>query len=183
MNLELLKRAKKYIGSMANGINPLNNEMLSDDDILNNVKISRCLFYVNNVLGEVLKNEEKKIKKNRKLPFDLSKESLNFFKYLDVPVPISIITNELNKLNTNPEVVKLKATQLTNWLLNIGILVEKEVNGRKYKLPTDIGKNMGLFIEERVGYNGVYYVVKYPKQVQEFIIDNFENLIEYINYN
>ena len=67
--------------------------------------------------------------------------------------------------------------------MNIGILVEKEVNGRKYKLPTDIGKNMGLFIEERVGYNGVYYVVKYPKQVQEFIIDNFENLIEYINYN
>jgi len=86
-------------------------------------------------------------------------------------------------LNTNPEMLKLKTTQITNWLINIGMLLEKEINGKKYKLPTETGKRIGLYIEERIGYNGEYYIVEYPKQSQEFIIDNFEHLIEYINKN
>ena len=40
---------------------------------------------------------------------------------------------------------------------------------------------MGLYIEERIGYNGEYYIVQYPKQMQEFIINNFDNLLKYIN--
>ena len=44
MNLELLKHAKEYIENMANGINPLTGESVKDDDLINNVRISRCLF-------------------------------------------------------------------------------------------------------------------------------------------
>lgn len=41
MNLELLKHAKGYIEKMANGINPLTNENIPDNDLINNVRISR----------------------------------------------------------------------------------------------------------------------------------------------
>ena len=41
---------------MANGINPLNGEMVPDSDLINNIKISRYLFYVNNILNDVLLN-------------------------------------------------------------------------------------------------------------------------------
>ena len=67
MNLELLKHAKDYIEKMANGINPLTKENVPDTDLINNVKISRCLFYVNNILGKVIDNEgikNKRIKKD-----------------------------------------------------------------------------------------------------------------------
>lgn len=181
MNLELLKHAKDYIEKMANGINPLNNETIPDNDLINNIRISRCLFYVNSILEKVLETEEHNNKKNKKIPFNLDKDTLNNFEYSNTPITISTIAKELNKLNTNSEMAKLKTTQITNWLINIGILFEKEINGKKYKLPTDAGKSIELFTEERIGYKGVYYVVEYPRQSQEFIINNFESLIEFIN--
>lgn len=57
MDLELLKRANEYIFKMANGIKPLNGEIVPDSDLINNIKISRCLFYVNNILNDVLLND------------------------------------------------------------------------------------------------------------------------------
>lgn len=56
MNIELLKHAKGYIEKMANGINPLTDEKIPDNELINNVRISRCLFYVNDILGEILEN-------------------------------------------------------------------------------------------------------------------------------
>ena len=50
MNLDLLKHAKGYIEKLANGINPLTGENIPETDIINNIRISRCLFYVNNIL-------------------------------------------------------------------------------------------------------------------------------------
>lgn len=181
MNLELLKHAKCYIEKLANGINPLTNEIVPDTDLINNVRISRCLFYVNNILGEVIENEFKISKRTKKLPFNLTKEALNNFDYSNTPIPISMIAKELNKLNANLDMSKLKTTSITNWLIDIGILFETEINDKKYKLPTKMGEDIGLYIEERMGYNGEYYIVEYPKQSQKFIIDNFESLIDYIN--
>ena len=63
MNLELLKHAKGYIEKLANGINPLTGEIVPDNELINNIRISRCLFYVNEVLGEVYENGG--INKNR----------------------------------------------------------------------------------------------------------------------
>ena len=47
--LETIQRAKMYIDNLANGINPLNGQHLPEEDIVNNVRISRCLFYVSNL--------------------------------------------------------------------------------------------------------------------------------------
>lgn len=40
--LEILQRAKMYIDKMAKGINPLDDTAVKDDDIIKNVRISRC---------------------------------------------------------------------------------------------------------------------------------------------
>ena len=57
MDLILVKRAKEYISKMANGINPLTGEQVKDDDMINNIKISRCLFFVNDILNEIIAND------------------------------------------------------------------------------------------------------------------------------
>lgn len=41
-----LKVAIDWINKLANGMNPLDGSTLSDSDIVNNIHISRCLFYV-----------------------------------------------------------------------------------------------------------------------------------------
>ena len=181
MNLELLRHAKGYIEKMANGINPLTNENIPENEIINNVRISRCLFYVNDILEEVLTNGGINNRRTKKLPFNINKEILSKFEYSRSPIPVSNIAEKINELNPNPNMVKLRGTNIANWLVNIGLLREIEHNGKNKKVPTKAGEDMGLFMEIRIGYTGEYYIVQYPKQVQEFIIDNFDSLLEFLN--
>ena len=47
---EAILRAKMYIDKLANGIDPVTDKKIPDDEVVNNVKISRCLFYVSSIL-------------------------------------------------------------------------------------------------------------------------------------
>ena len=114
-----------------------------------------------------------------KLPY-LTKEELKGFKISNEPMLVSDIVKTLNSLKTNSNMANLKASKVTEWLVHLEILNVREINGRTYKLPSFTGEKMGLYIEDRIGYRGEYFVVRYPKQVQEFIINNFDNLLEYI---
>lgn len=57
---EKLHHAKHYIDSLANGLNPLDGTPIPEQDIVNNVKISRCLFFVSDVLRKQLDGHEPK---------------------------------------------------------------------------------------------------------------------------
>lgn len=181
MSLELLNHAKDYIEKMAKGINPLTNETIPDNELINNVRISRCLFYVNDILGEVLENGGINNKKNKKTPFTITKEKLSKFEYSQSPIPVSKIAEKLNELNPNTNMVKLRGTNIANWLVSMGILREIQDKGKNKKIPTKTGEDMGLSLEQRIGYTGEYYIVQYPIQMQEFIIDNFDSLLEFLN--
>lgn len=54
--LETMQRAKMYIDKLAKGINPLDDSIVPEDGIINNVRLSRCLFYVSDVLRQVIEN-------------------------------------------------------------------------------------------------------------------------------
>ena len=48
--LEKIEYAKSFIDKLANGINPLDDTPIPDGDIANNVRLSRCFFYVSSIL-------------------------------------------------------------------------------------------------------------------------------------
>ena len=54
--LEKIAYAKSFIDKLANGINPLDDTPVSENDIVNNVRISRCLFYISEILDRVIEN-------------------------------------------------------------------------------------------------------------------------------
>ena len=54
--LEKMQRAKMYIDKMANGINPIDDTAAPENDVINNVRISRCFFYVSDILRQVIEN-------------------------------------------------------------------------------------------------------------------------------
>ena len=69
--LEKMQRAKMYIDKMANGINPIDDVSAADSDMINNVRISRCLFYVSDILRQVIDNNGVivKVKSSKKTTF------------------------------------------------------------------------------------------------------------------
>ena len=54
--LEKIQYAKSFMDKLANGINPLDDSPVPDEDIVNNVRISRCFFYVSDILRQVIEN-------------------------------------------------------------------------------------------------------------------------------
>lgn len=67
---EKLLKAKSYLDKLANGINPITNELASENDTINNIHISRCLFYVSDVLRNLIENNNNPQKrKTVKFPF------------------------------------------------------------------------------------------------------------------
>lgn len=63
--LEKIAYAKTFIDKLANGINPLDNTAIPDGDIANNVRLSRCFFYVSSILGKEIDRESKKREKGK----------------------------------------------------------------------------------------------------------------------
>ena len=82
--LEKIERAKMYMDKLANGINPIDDTMAPDDDLINNVRLSRCFFFVSDVLRQVIENGGTKTavnKKPKKLPLEIPIEKRSQFAY------------------------------------------------------------------------------------------------------
>ena len=71
-NQKRIRVAIEWINKLADGINPIDGSIIPDSDIVNNVHISRCLFFVSNMLENVdrgrrsFKKEQKSLTKRIK---------------------------------------------------------------------------------------------------------------------
>lgn len=183
--LEMIERAKMYMDKLANGVNPLDDSPIPDDEIVNQVRLSRCFFFVSDVLRRVIENggvekkyQEKKYQE-KKAPFSLPYERRLAFSYSEIPVPISEIAKRINALKPSESMKNLNYSHITSWLINTGMLkIQTTTDGRHIKRPTPDGNHIGITVEERVGKNGLYHIVVYDKNAQGFILDNLDAIIE-----
>lgn len=179
--IEKLQRAQMYISKLANGINPLNDNPVDQNEIINNERISRCLRYVSEVLDGVIKSNGKtdNKKKVKKLPFFLSPEARSEFVSSEIPMTASEITRYLNSLADLNVCYKLRVTDIIKWLVEAGLL-EIQINSenKEIKYPTSIGLDLGIFTETRSGLYGNYTAVFYNQKAQMFIVDNIEAIVE-----
>ncbi len=178
--LETLERAKMYIEKLAHGINPIDNSVIPEDDVVNNVRLARCFFFVADVLHQVIDNggitAQKKAKKK---PFALSVEERRAFVFSDTPIAISEIVKRINNLVTDDNMAKLTIPTITNWLVGINILVnEINADGKTVKRPSPRGMSLGIHVEGRISINGPYSVVVYNREAQQFIVDNLDGAID-----
>lgn len=142
IDAEKTKSAKEWIEKLANGVNPLNNTPLNDTDIVNDVHISRCLFYVAEVLENSLHSKASKSGKNYAREFALSNDDVlrvNLF-------PESGITNFVKEINkvVPADMRPISVTQVLRWLLNAGLLEEVVLEDKKTKQATEKGVAIGI---------------------------------------
>lgn len=181
--LEKMQRAKMYIDKLATGINPLNDLPAAESDVINNIRISRCLFYVSDILRQVIESNGVQGKeKSTKKPFFLSVDSRKLFSFSATPISISEITKRINDLVDVDTYKKLKHTDITSWLIEINALeVCSTADGTTVKRPTEQGKALGISTEKRIGRNGEYTGVYYNCEAQQFILDNIDTVIATIS--
>lgn len=180
--LEKIERAKMYITKLANGINPLDDSEVPEGDIINQVRLSRCFFFVSEILQRVIENEGVSGKKAKKLPFDLPTEKRTAFSFSEKPIPVSEIARRINVLCDHENMRALSYKEIVEWLSEIGLLTWSVTpDGKRTKRPTPQGLGYGISIEEREGSKGTYQVVVYNLEAQHFILDNLDAVIELEN--
>ena len=97
--IEIIARAQMYLEKLANGIDPLTNKEVPENDVVNNVRISRCLFYSSGILKQIIDNKGKfKLELPDRAEFTITPEQLSRFDYSDYPISISEITKRINDL-------------------------------------------------------------------------------------
>ena len=179
--LELMQHTKGYLDKLARGIDPLTDREVPENDIINNVRISRCLFYVSDILRQVIQNggiQVKTIKAGEKAPFALSFEERTRYSFGDWPATASVIAQRLNELVDLDTMQKLKTTSITGFLMQSGLLYDEESpTGKKNKRPTEAGRQLGITTTVRTGQNGDYTVVVYSREAQQFILDNLDAIM------
>lgn len=181
--LEMLERAKVYMEKLANGINPIDDTEVKDDDCINNVRLSRCFFYVADVLGKVIENggTAPVRKKAGTIPFGITDEQLKHYEFSENPIALSEIAKRINALVNRENMKKLTYKHLADWLLSIDLLeYASKSDGSTTKHPTEAGKQMGIVVEKRQGTYGEYLTVVYNKQAQQFIVDNMDAVADSI---
>ena len=180
---EKMQHAKTYIDKLANGINPIDDTPAAPTDIINNISISRCLFYVSDILGRAIRHGgEFGEAKAGKAPFYISAEEISRFKPSQKPISASEIAKRINSLASPENCVKLRYGDIAVWLIKIGMLMEQtDIDGKTVKRPTDKGRDLGISIENRIGMSGNRYtVVVYNQEAQQFIVDNIEAVMDSI---
>ncbi|MBR5201984.1 MAG: hypothetical protein IKW45_01860 [Clostridia bacterium] len=180
--LEKIAYAKSFIDKLANGINPIDDTPVKNDDVVNNIRLSRCLFYVSDILRQVVENGGIIKSSKHLVPFSISMEQLSNFSYSDTPIAISEIAKRINQLIDTDVMRKITYKDLTAWLISIDMLkVEIDTDGKTRKQPTTNGIEIGISTEIRTSQKGAYTVVLYNKSAQQFMIDNLESIIELKN--
>ena len=139
--LEIMQHAKDYLDKLAKGIDPLTGREVPEGEIINNVRISRCRFYVADVLRQVIENGGvigAPSKKGELAPYALPFEARSRYAFGEWPLSVSQIAQRLNELVDLSTMQKLKTTSITKFLLQSGLLFEEEgPSGNKNKRPTE----------------------------------------------
>lgn len=181
--LEKIEYTKAFIDKLANGINPLDDTPIPDGDIANHVRLSRCFFYVSDILRRVIENggitapeiRVSRQKKPEKQDFTLSEEVRATLQASDDPVSVSEIAKQLNDLIDQETMKKISAAKINQWLLEQGFLKTiKLANNKQRRTPTQKGSEIGIFTEERNGQYGKYIAVLFSSSAQQFVYDHID---------
>lgn len=175
--LETLARAKMYMEKLSQGIDPVTDTAVPAGDSLRSDRLSRCFYYVSQVLGEVIAEK----RKDARTGFVAEAIQLDRFVYSDEPIGISELTRRVTATAESANMKNIPAKVISDWLAAMGLIeVYMSTDGKERKRPTADGQSLGIISEERISHNGsLYRATLYSRRAQQFIIDNFDGVLAF----
>ena len=184
MELDIAKEIMDDLELLINGIDPSTHIEFTVDTILNSKYNKMLLKEVHKMLSQYLAQyyDNCVFDKRRKHFF-----YIDDFKRKEIPIsehaiPISTFAYTLNEFIDEKTMKKVKASEITRWLMNEGYLKEIEHDdGKVFKVLTDKAGEIGMLKETRTNsYGRTYDVNLYSAQTQMFIINNLDAISQFI---
>ena len=183
-NLETTLRAKMYIDKLANGIDPITDQEMPQDTVLNHVRLSRCFFYVSDILRQVIENGgevKQKAKSQKKAPFTINPDEIHKIPISSSSVYITNFCRDITAAANHADEKTFTNKILTGWLVDNDYLQVTDVGGKTQKSVTAKGKSIGIREEQRESQYGSYTAILYDTHAQQFIVDHLLNILSSSN--
>ncbi|MEG0169611.1 MAG: hypothetical protein RR945_07620 [Erysipelotrichaceae bacterium] len=179
MDIDKVNKIISDLELLIKNIDPKTKKEISVDTILNNSYNKQLLKNVKAILSEYASKVSRKKYKIKEV-FQMSLDMKEKVCYSNSPIVISAFTYELNKNIDSSKIKKIKATDITRWLVVNGYLAECDRGDGKFvKVLTDKSSCIGLMKENRISKDGrEYEVVLYSKESQQFIVNNINEIAE-----
>lgn len=120
-DVEKLRKVKQCIDSLAEGLHPFTGQPLPEEDIVNDVRVSRSLFLASAFLQEQMQGTTAK-KTGKKQAFRLSLEEREQVEFSSQPIPASELARRMNEAVGTQDCKKISYRQITDWLVEVGML-------------------------------------------------------------
>lgn len=169
--IEVLKKAQEYIEKMAKGINPLDGRVIEEDSLINNVRISRCLFYVSGVMKELIAKNGK-TKKSKVFVYD--SEKAQDIKIEFRPASLSVILKNIKAVFTDCKAPTFR--QIAELLKSKGMLIDNPNKGVRYVASPQAAEK-GVWTELAMNGSGKeYWRTLYDEDGQRLVINMLSEL-------
>ena len=176
--LETMQRAKMYMDQLAQGIDPISGQEVPQDSVLNNLRLARCFFYVSGVLDQVIRNGGQ-VSTARKAEFSITPEQLAQVQIAPHPIRITEFADTLLQAVDSKTMKRLSAVKITNWLTQKGFMTKESTpDGKNRRVPTDLGRKLGMTTQLRQSPDGEYLAIYYDSDAQRFLLDNLYAILQ-----
>lgn len=187
MDYDKICKIKEDIELLINNIDPKSKLVIHEDTILKSNYNKQLLRDIVALMDEFifLNGKTKNLNKRRKQGFYIPDEKRKQISISQRPIPISTFAYTINEFVDNEVMKKVKASEITAWLMEQGYLEEIiHEDGKIFKVLTDKASDIGMLKENKTNSIGRNYDVNlYSSKAQQFIIDNLDNISEYLKIN
>lgn len=169
---------QRMISLLSKGIDPVTMTNFNDSSVLKKDIVKDSLISIVEIIGVYIEQNYGYRVNRRKIAFSLTSEQMRQVHTSDEPITISKFTYILNQLCESEKMAKIKATDITNWLVLNGYLkIENTSEEVTYKVATEKGIEIGITTEIRENTNNIRYAYNcYSKSAQEYLLSNINDI-------
>lgn len=172
--------AQEYLRNLATGRSPLDGEDLAEDHLLRDPALVGAMNLAADLLEAWMDNGGfNRVEPDRTRPFEISDTDRGKIVISDEAVGIMTIANRISKVLPY-DMKTVRYGQISAWLQYIGALEWKEEEGKKRRVSTAVGEQLGIRNVSRRAADGTTYRKNvYDANAQRFILDNLEGIMSY----
>lgn len=164
---------------LAEGRHPLTGEELPFTGAFADAAVLRTLTQASHCLRDLLEQETPahRAKRERRGKFRITPYQLSGILPLPEAAGITAFVSAVEE-QMGKDCGRLSASAITKGLEERGFLLTRtKDDGRTQKVPTKEGEALGIYMEERHGYRGVYEAVLYTPKAQLYILNHLADLV------
>jgi ATP-dependent DNA helicase RecQ len=146
------------------------NEFLNVSGV-GQVKLERYGERFLKAIAEFLRdNGEIRADANQRIDAANSAKALPEIEVTEEPVTVSVIADKINCALMESGYDKISSVRINDWLVSKGYMKVISENGKNFKIPTDMGAELGIASEDRVFRGENAKMNLYGKAAQELIV-------------